>query len=223
MQISSFTSGLFTFSREEGADSLWNVHYGGQQRFITKIHLDQPERVKDDEYRCIRDRFILQLKEDTAKCHYQLSSADGNALTGFTTRVAIALTEGTLNGLNPAPFTLSMNGKVLGGITLPAYIGLDSRYRERGNAFITSLLPDDILTRNAAAWRAPVRDEILHISGTYSLTGVTHDYAATLSGITPSNYRKYIASESAKNRASISFATWHYLLNRLDVTGANDD
>ena len=102
-------------------------------------------------------------------------------------------------------------------VTLSGFAALAAKYRAPENAWIASLLPDDVLIDDSESWRAPTNWEIRHIVGEGSFTGVSGARAAALVGVTPSNFRKYTASDSAKNRQSISFAMWHLLLHRLGV------
>jgi hypothetical protein len=85
------------------------------------------------------------------------------------------------------------------------------------NAWIAELLPDAVLGEDPAAWRAPSSWELRHVVGEWSFTGISGAGAAALVGVTPQNFRKYTALDSAKNRQQMSFAMWHLLLHRLGV------
>lgn len=84
-------------------------------------------------------------------------------------------------------------------------------------SWITKLLPGAILTNNPDQWRAPTSWEVRHIVGEGSLTGISGAKAAELVGISPTNFRKYTASDDAKNRQNMGFAVWHTLLHSLDI------
>lgn len=84
-------------------------------------------------------------------------------------------------------------------------------------AWVSGLLPGEVLTLNSAEWRAPTSWELRHVVGEGSFTGVSGAGAAALVGVQPQGFRKYTASESASSRQSISFAMWHLLLHRLGV------
>ncbi|MBH2008100.1 MAG: hypothetical protein I8H71_00465 [Xanthomonadaceae bacterium] len=56
-----------------------------------------------------------------------------------------------------------------------------------------------------------------YIVGEGSFTRVSGAKAAALVGVTPQNFRKYTAGDSAKNRQSISFSMWHLLLAKLQI------
>lgn len=88
------------------------------------------------------------------------------------------------------------------------------------DAWIAGLLPDDVLTHDANAWRAPTSFEIRHIVGESSFTHVSGAKAAALVGVTPQNFRKYTARDGASTRQKISYAMWHLLLHKLGVQRA---
>lgn len=85
------------------------------------------------------------------------------------------------------------------------------------SAWIAGLLPEEVLDTDPESWRAPTSWELRHVVGEGSFTTVSGAKAAALMGVTPQNFRKYTASDSAKNRQQISFAMWHLLLARLQV------
>lgn len=84
-------------------------------------------------------------------------------------------------------------------------------------AWIASLLPDDVLTTDVEQWRAPSAWEIRHLVGEGSFTGLSGAKAAALLGISPQNWRKYTAADTAKTRQPMSYAMWHLLLLKLGV------
>ena len=86
------------------------------------------------------------------------------------------------------------------------------------HAWISTLLPSEVLTLDKDGWRSPTHDELAHVIGIGSLTGIPGERAAELVGHDPQNFRKYTASATAQHRQSISFATWHLLLHRLGIT-----
>ena len=87
--------------------------------------------------------------------------------------------------------------------------------------WVAALLPGHTLTLDADTWQAPTAWEIRHVVGEGSFTGISGAKAAALVGVTPQNFRKYIATDSAATRQKISFAMWHLLLHRLGVQKAN--
>lgn len=107
-------------------------------------------------------------------------------------------------------------------ITLHEWPGIVAKHRATAYGWIGNLLPDDVMTADPEAWRAPTAWEIRHLVGEGSLTGISGAKASALIGISPANFRKYTASDTAKNRQSMSFAAWHLLLLRLRVTRGID-
>lgn len=88
------------------------------------------------------------------------------------------------------------------------------------NAWIADLLPDDVLSTDPQAWRAPTSWELRHVVGEGSFTGVSGAKAAELVGVTPQNFRKYTARDGASTRQAMGFAMWHLLLHKLGVQTA---
>ncbi|MEA9392154.1 hypothetical protein SJI19_16645 [Acerihabitans sp. TG2] len=221
MERKNFTVGLFDFYPTDGHENTAEAFYCG--RYVTTVNLTQPDRIRDDEYCALRECFISQVKSVLVRSQYQLIDSNANLLAHFAAHRFVSSDMNLTDESRPESYNLLVDGQLIGPISIQAFARLDALFREQNNGFITSLLPSDTLTRNADKWRSPTRFEIMHVSGMHSLTGITHDNAANIAGITPSSYRKYVASETAKNRATISFATWHFLLIRLGITGAYDD
>lgn len=82
-------------------------------------------------------------------------------------------------------------------------------------AWVLDLLPEEITTENPSEWRAPTSWEIRHLVGEGSFSGLSGAKAAELVGVSPANFRKYTASDDAKNRQKISYAMWHLLLIKI--------
>ena len=85
------------------------------------------------------------------------------------------------------------------------------------NAWITSLLPNEVLANTPSEWRSPTSWELRHMVGEGSFTGITGAKAAELVGVTPQNFRKYTAKEKASTHQKMGFAMWHLLLHKLEV------
>ena len=85
------------------------------------------------------------------------------------------------------------------------------------NAWISSLLPKEVLTNTPSEWRSPTSLELRHIVGEGSFTGITGAKAAELVGVSPQNFRKYTAQERASTHQKMGFAMWHLLLHKLEV------
>ena len=100
---------------------------------------------------------------------------------------------------------------------LQAWFTLVQQHEAPTNGWIANLLPDAVLHTDPAQWRAPTAWELRHVVGEGSFTGISGAKAAALVGITPANFRKYTASDTAHNRQPISYAAWHLLLQRLHI------
>jgi len=98
------------------------------------------------------------------------------------------------------------------------WAGIVALHQALPYGWIGNLLPETVMTTDPEAWRAPTAWEIRHVVGEGSFTGISGAKAAAIVGITPANFRKYTASDSAKNRQSISYAAWHLLLIKMGVT-----
>ncbi|WP_186151569.1 hypothetical protein [Burkholderia gladioli] len=107
--------------------------------------------------------------------------------------------------------------KLCKAMSIDEFARFAAAQRAPRDAWIAGLLPEEVLTEDAAEWRAPTAWEIRHVVGEGSFTGVTGARAADLVGVVPQNFRKYTARDDAVARQSISFAMWHTLLHRLGV------
>ena len=87
-------------------------------------------------------------------------------------------------------------------------------------AWLTDLLPAELLSDDPDVWRAPSSWELRHVVGEGSFTGVTGAKAAELVGVLPQNFRKYTAKDGASSRQAMSFAMWHLLIHKLGVKRA---
>lgn len=81
----------------------------------------------------------------------------------------------------------------------------------------TFTLPYEVLSRSPSVWRAPTNHEIRQLIGKDSFSGITIAEAAQLVGVTPQNFRKYLARDGASTRQKMSYAMWHLLLHRLNI------
>ena len=102
-------------------------------------------------------------------------------------------------------------------VTLSEFGALTAAHQAPPLAWVAGLLPEEVLTLDAAEWRAPTAWEIRHIVGEGSFTGVTGAKAAELVGVLSQNFRKYTAADGAASRQHMSFSMWHLLLHRLGV------
>ncbi|WP_066339207.1 hypothetical protein [Azohydromonas lata] len=101
--------------------------------------------------------------------------------------------------------------------SLGEFARLQCEHEAPRNAWIAELLPEHVLAADPDEWEAPTAWQIRHVVGEGSFTGVTGAAAAALVGVTPQNFRKYLAPEGASTRQRMSYALWHLLMHRLGV------
>jgi hypothetical protein len=219
VKLSRFSEGLFEFIPiDENGTACYEAIY--QDRKITTIPLSRINTVSPQEYDRIKQTFIAQLKVAVPLHFFQIISRKGQGMAGFWTDRQDLSIEGYLQGYEGLSYRLSQNGKVLATrITFDAFVDMAIAHRCPPYYYVRQLLSSEILTENADKWRHPTNFELRHIVGSSSLTGVTNEFAANLIGISANNFRKYIASEKAANKAKMSFASWHLLLVRLKIRG----
>lgn len=85
---------------------------------------------------------------------------------------------------------------------------MDSRLKE--------LLPEEVLTLDYKKWRAPTSEEVRLVK---ELAGKewTNAKLADLIGVTEAMIVRYQSIYRIKNRISINFSAWHFLLFRLGL------
>lgn len=156
------------------------------------------------------------LEDRTPLYCIELVTADGDIADHFYSE-DLALPGMAGNIPNDQSAFWAKSGLMSMPITLHDWPCIVAKHRAMSNGWIANLLPEEVMTTDPEAWRAPTAWEIRHIVGEGSLTGISGAKAAALVGITPANFRKYTASDSAKNRQSISYAAWHLLLIKMGV------
>lgn len=114
-------------------------------------------------------------------------------------------------------YVVSLGRKKCAISSLDAFAMLASLYRAPPAHWIAKMLDPAILSEDAQVWRAPSSWEIRHVVGEHSLIGISSVKTSEMMGVTPANFRKYMASGTAKNRHAISFSTWHLLLHLFGV------
>lgn len=114
----------------------------------------------------------------------------------------------------------SADGKYSRNVSLQDWGRIVSQHEAPERAWIAAALPDDVMSDDAEAWRAPTSWELRHVVGEGSFTGVSGAKAAELVGVMPQNFRKYTARDDAASRQKMSFAMWHLLLHKLGVQRA---
>jgi len=165
----------------------------------------------------VRADFELRMREaHWSQRVYLVDSETDEAVAHFDTNSMCGMTAGIVN--DSSKYWLRSVDRIFSrDITLQEWGQIVAENQAPALAWIAGLLPDEVLTTNASAWRAPTSWELRHVVGQGSFTGVSGGGAAALCGTTPQNFRKYTAHDGAKGRQSISFAMWHLLLHRLGV------
>lgn len=147
---------------------------------------------------------------------YLVDFETDDAVASIATDSACGMTAGMANDSSKY-WLRSANRLQSRPVTLQQFAVLSAQHAAPARAWIAGLLPDEVLTLDAADWRAPTAWEIRHIVGEGSFTGITGAQAAALVGVLPQNFRKYTAADGSSSRQGMSFAMWHWLLHRLEV------
>lgn len=246
-----FNFGPFSFSRAQSFSDAeqWEMRYGGdfvalatiydhisrasvieafaehRAKFIrdTKPEIQQPER--DTAYECVLVKSTETTGEhgETIGIFYAHAEIPGMSPGLIDDRFETwAVTEYGNMPMSADEFErLAAAHAEIGRAKKQLREHLQAAQRPHPNAWISELLPDDVLTENPDDWRSPSAWEIRHIVGEGSFTGISGATAAGLVGVTPQNFRKYTATDAAKFRQSISYAMWHLLLSKLGVKENN--
>jgi hypothetical protein len=198
----------------------WEMHYG--VTFLAALTLPESATQAEiaDAFDGTRAQFIDDAQRQFAPDLLRLTDADGETLA--TIRVSswpTGMSIGIPDDRFPSWLCTETKPTSCMPVSLDEFAQIAARRAAPPRAWIAGLLPDDVLTTTAEDWQAPTAHEIRHIVGEGSLTGVTGAAAAALVGVTPQNFRKYLAADDATTRQKISFAMWHLLLAQLGVQG----
>ncbi len=224
--MKAFSSGPLTFEPvarglkiNSEACHCWTLRYGQRELAMHTL----PDTLTQDG---IREEFAVDIEAFRRKAEIKyrpdvlelIEEATGEALA----RIAVSTLPAGFSGCIPDDrhrYWLLTAAKPQRGmpVTLQGFAKLSVMLAAPERAWIASLLPDDVLSSDPDEWRAPSSWEIRHVVGEGSFTGISGARAAALVGVTPQNFRKYIATDGAKSRQTISFAMWHLLLHKLGV------
>lgn len=220
--MNAFSSGPFTFTPgDQFSDSRqqWSMYIG--QQFIAMHTLDAKTRDQvADAFDDDRAAFVQAARDAHEPERVSLIDCEaGNEVGHFFSFDMCGMTPGIIDDrsrywIRSADRLYSRN------VTLSEFAQVAASESAAPDAWIAGLLPDDVLTHDASAWRAPTSFEIRHVIGEGSFTGITGAKAAALVGVTPQNFRKYTARDDARTRQKISYAMWHLLLHKLGVQRA---
>lgn len=106
-------------------------------------------------------------------------------------------------------------------ITLETLLDLYKQYLAPQRYWISQVLPASSLTTEIERWEPPSSWAIRHLMGEESFVGKKITEIADLVGVSARNFRAYSAAEGTRNRYDIPFATWHLLLQRLEIINNN--
>lgn len=205
------------FEVRPNGDSTFNIHFG-QKILARRLYSSEKTRqaVIDDLADSLGD-LKSRIKSQTALYRVELVTQNGAVLDSFLSE-DIAL-PGMTGAIPDDRYSMwAKIGRQAMPVTAREWAELTMRHKALENGWIANLLPDSIMTLDAEAWRAPTAFELRHVVGEGSFTGISGAKAADLLGMSAQNFRKYTAADEAASRQSISFAAWHLLLIRLQVT-----
>lgn len=195
----------------------WSLRYAGKtlsERFVPAVapRGEVQEAFSDDV-----TEFKARARTDYAPARFELIDyTTGDAVAAFFAHSVPDMTPGLIDGRSRY-WVRSANRLYSRPVTLSEFGALTAAHQAPPLAWVTRLLPSEVLTLDTADWRAPTAWEIRHVVGEGSFTGVTGAKAAALVGVLPQNFRKYTAADCAASRQNMSFSMWHLLLHRLGV------
>lgn len=221
--MNQFTSGPFLFA-PRGAKNIngqlstqWNLEYGQQDLAMHHV----PAAATQDQVReAFADdiaSFVSTARErGTSERVLLIDQETDAAVASFRTLGIPDMTPGLIDDRSRY-WIRSADRLRSRPVTLTDFAALAATHTAPKNAWMAETLPDAVLSQSADDWRAPTSWELRHLVGEGSFTRISGAKAAALVGVSPQNFRKYTASDDAKNRQSISFAMWHLLLYKLGV------
>lgn len=224
----TFKYGPFTINSIENTDTsdgfiCFDIKYGintiGAMSLPTG--LTRKEIVQSVLFKDVINSFIRKYKIQQTHTHSLVFVNTGDVIASFSSIYFSLDAVATTLSYADSPYILrSGSGMHDIVITLNEYAAIFAKYSlqmQPEHAWIRKLLPTNVLTTTASEWCPPSEWVIRHIVGEDSFTGVTNTVASEMVGISPQNFRKYTASDTAKNKQKMSYATWHLLLAKLRI------
>ena len=221
--MQDFQSGPFEYragqrTKLAGQPSIeWSLCYAGKtlaERFVSAVATRSAvqEAFSDDVA-----EFTARARKEYAPDRFELIDFEtGDAVAVFFAHSVPDMTPGLID--DRSRYWVRSGDRLRSRpVTLSGFGALTAAHQAPALSWAAGLLPEDVLTLDAADWRAPTAWEIRHVVGEGSFTGVTGAKAAALAGVLPQNFRKYTAADGAASRQNMSFAMWHLLLHRLGV------
>ncbi len=211
--MENFSAGPFKYCHD---DNNWSAFYA--YNFIVSARL-AAAKTRNDVIVALRAKvaeFKLELQENNQLDRIDLIDLSGTVITSFFSDSSCGMTAGLIDDRSDL-WIRSADRLQSRNVSIKEFSDIFSKEAAPENAWIAGLLPDHVLCKDSESWIAPTNWEIKHIVGENSFTGISGARCANFCGLSPQNFRKYLADDSAKNRQSISFSAWHILLHRLGV------
>ena len=195
----------------------WSLRYSGKtlaERFVPAV---APRGEVQEAFSEDVTEFKARARTGYAPARFELIDyTTGDAVAAFFAHSVPDMTPGLID--DRSRYWLRSADRLYSRpVTLSEFGALTAAHQAPPLAWVTGLLSEEVLTLDAAEWRAPTAWEIRHVVGEGSFTGITGSKAAALVGILPQNFRKYTAADGAASRQKMSFAMWHLLLHQLGV------
>lgn len=198
----------------------WNLSYGVEQLAAHHIDAAASRGAVIDAFRSSMADLVERFKRAGWPEAVQLLHATTGVILA-----TIPVPGGVLGGMIPAIpdssseywLTTARSPVRSMRVTLDEFAIIAAHHIASPCEWMQSAMPDAVLALDPAQWRAPTAWELRHVVGEGSFTGITVAKAAELVGVTPQNFRKYLARDGAATRQNMSFAMWHLLLQRLGV------
>ena len=195
----------------------WSLCYAGKMLSERFVPAAAPRGEVQEAFSDDVTEFKARARTDYAPDRFELIDyTTGDAVAAFFAHSVPDMTPGLIDDRSRY-WVRSANRLYSRPVTLSEFGALTAAHQAPALAWVAGLLPEEVLTLDAADWRAPTAWEIRHIVGEGSFTGVTGAKAAELVGVLSQNFRKYTAADGAASRQSMSFSMWHLLLHRLGV------
>ena len=184
--MQDFQSGPFEYragqrAKLAGQSSIeWSLRYSGKtlaERFVpaSAARGEVQEAFSDDV-----TEFKARARTDYAPARFELIDyTTGEAIAAFFAHSVPDMTPGLIDDRSRY-WLRSANRLYSRPVTLCGFGSLTAAHQAPALAWVTGLLPSEVLTLDTAEWRAPTAWEIRHVVGEGSFTGVTGAQAAAL-------------------------------------------
>ena len=222
--MDSFAAGPFAYEavRRAGVGrQVWAVSYGYKFLGESAVKADADRQTIIAALSGHRYQFTVAHREEhEPDTVYLVDSETGDEIGSFCSDSMCDMTPGLID--DRAKYWLCSSDRRYSRAleSLTEFASVAAVFSAPWMSWIAALLPDDVLTNDSEAWRAPTAWEIRHVVGKDSFTGTPGALAASYVGVTAQNFRKYTAQDGARTRQNMSYAMWHLLLQKLGVKRA---